>query len=1173
LGKDTKAHGEVGRVLRHCSDELQVYGSIPSSTINLLKVGSSRGLAPVAPEVRAVAVASPVGSLMLDTHSSSEADPLESSPPPVSVEPMVSPFSVLLLLHHHLSFHLPVVSPPRIHQRRAILIRPEEDIPIGRLYRTHPGGPCKALTMRKSVRPLPSHRLELRYTSHHLDHFTSGSSSSHSSSDHSSYRHPSSGHSLSRHRPPNTTNADSSTPQRFVHLPLARIPRSVDSSFESSTGPSRKRCRSPAATVTSSIHSTRALVPSCADLLLPRKRFRDFISPEDSVEEDIDTDVLEDIEVDATTVKVAADRDVKAGSNGCISMEVDVGINVEDEVEEEVESSDRGTKKVGVDMDAGIDILDSMLMPDAVKRLETRILERENLKVRELLSIERDRVDSLHRHMALSQEEFCQVRKDRNDTRRRLSSNQKLVNRCVEEALAAYKVTRTANALEAENQSQNGSDEWFPRRKIELRGCKSIGQQFNGSKVKGYAMKNAKNKRRLEVNQRDNRGQQPPFKRPNVRGKNVARAYTADNNERKPYNGSLPLCNKCKLHHEGQCTVRCRKCNTVRHLTRDCKVINSTTSTQRGQVVNQRVVTCFESGRQGHYKSDCPKLKDQNHGNKARNKNGIGEARGKAYVLGGGDAKPDSNVVKELGSFDVIIGMDWLANHHAKETEDKSEEKRLEDMPTVRDFSEVFPKYLPGLPPTQQVEFQIDLVSGAAPVARTPYRLASSELQELSTQLQELSDKGFIRPSSSPWGTSVLFFKKKDGFFWMCIDYRKVNKLIMKKQYLLSRINDLFDQLQGSRVYSKIDLRSGYHQLRVREEDILKIAFRTRYGHYEFQVMSFGLTNALASEEEHAKHLKIILELLKKEELYARSCWLLQTIYRRFLEDCQTYDEADSEEREFDWSEKTKAAFQLLKQKLCSALILALLKGSETFVVYCDASRKGLGAVLMQREKVIAYASRQLKIHEKNYITHDLEIGALNMRQRTWLELLSDYEEIRYHLGKANVVADALSRKERNKPLRVQALVMTIGDKNENFRIEDSCGMIKKIEQRTDGTLCLNRRSWIPCQGFKEAVLVAEYESLDCHLPQKLAYRLELPKQLSRVHRTFHVSNLKKCFVDEPLTIPLDEIQIDDKLNFIEEPVEIMDREVKRLKKSRIPIVKVRWNSRRVPEFTWERED
>ncbi|GJT14937.1 putative reverse transcriptase domain-containing protein [Tanacetum coccineum] len=215
-------------------------------------------------------------------------------------------------------------------------------------------------------------------------------------------------------------------------------------------------------------------------------------------------------------------------------------------------------------------------------------------------------------------------------------------------------------------------------------------------------------------------------------------------------------------------------------------------------------------------------------------------------------------------------------------------------------FSEVFPEDLPGLPPTRQVEFQIDLVPGAAPVARAPYRLAPSEMKELSEQLKELSDKGFIRPSSSPWGAPVLFVKKKDGSFRMCIDYRELNKLTVKNRYPLPRIDDLFDQLQGSSVYSKIDLRSGYHQLRVREEDIPKTAFRTRYGHYEFQVMPFGLTNAPAvfmdlmnrvckpyldkfvivfiddiliyskNEKEHKEHLKQILELLKKEELYAK---------------------------------------------------------------------------------------------------------------------------------------------------------------------------------------------------------------------------------------------------------------------------------------------------------------
>ncbi|GJZ59218.1 hypothetical protein Tco_0615034 [Tanacetum coccineum] len=804
-------------------------------------------------------------------------------------------------------------------------------------------------------------------------------------------------------------------------------------------------------------------------------------------------------------------------------------------------------------------------------------------------------------------------------------------------------------------------------------------------------------------------------------------------------------------------------------------------------------------------------------------------------------------------------------------------------------------------------------------------------------------------------------------------------------------------------MYSKIDFEVPViTKLRVREEYISKTVFRTRYGHYEFQVMPFGLSNAPTvfmdlmnrvcrpyldkfvivfiddiliyskTKEEHDAHLRLILELLKKGRIIRQrfsmcDFWLLKynfwTVilghvidsegihmdptkiesikdraspktpteihqflglagyYRRFIEGfskiAKPMTKLTQKSVKFDWTEKAEAAFQLLKQKLCSAPILALPEGSENFVVYCDASRKGLGAVLMQREKVIAYASRQLKIHEKNYTTHDLELGAvvfalkmwrhylygtkcvvftdhkslqhildqkeLNMRQRRWLELLSDYDcEIRYHPGKANVVADALSRKERNKPLRVRALVLTTGlnlpvqilnaqveaRKEENYGTEDLGGMIKNLEPRADGTLCLRNRSWIPCFGDLRTLIMHEshkskysihpgsdkmYQDLkklywwpnmkaeiatyvskcltcakvkaecqkpsgllvqpvipvwkwenitmdfvtklpktssgqdaiwvivdrltksahflpmketdsmekltrqylkevvsrhgvpvsiisdrdskftshfwqslnkalgtqldmstayhpqtdgqsertiqtledmlracvidfgkgwDRHLPlvefsynnsyhtsikaapfealygrkcrspvcwaevgdaqltgpeiihettekiiqikkriqaardrqksyadrrrkplefqagdkvmlkvspwkgvirfskrEKLnpryiipfkilakvgtvAYRLELLDQLSRVYSTFYVSNMKKCFSDEPLAIPLDEIQIDDKLNFIEEPIKIMDREVKRLKQNRIPIVKVRWNSR-----------
>ncbi|CAA7021303.1 unnamed protein product [Microthlaspi erraticum] len=418
--------------------------------------------------------------------------------------------------------------------------------------------------------------------------------------------------------------------------------------------------------------------------------------------------------------------------------------------------------------------------------------------------------------------------------------------------------------------------------------------------------------------------------------------------------------------------------------------------------------------------------------------------------------------------------------------------------------------------------------------------MAPAELAELKTQLEDLMDKGFIRPSSSPWGAPVLFVKKKDGSMRLCIDYRGINNITIKDKYPLPRIDELLDQLRGASWFSKIDLASGYHQISIFEPDVFKTAFNTRYGQYEFVVMPFGLTNAPAAfmrlmnevfhdyldgfvivfiddilvysktKEEHKEHLRKVLERLRSQKLYAkfskcrfwkreigflghrvseqgvsvdpekiaaiqdwpqptnatevRSFLGLAGYYRKFVKDfsimAKPLTRLTGKGVPFVWSEEIECAFAELKEALTKAPILTLPEPGKPYVVYTDASRIGLGCVLMQEEKVIAYASRQLRKHEENYPTHDLEMAAvvfalkiwrsylygesvqvltdhqslkylftqadLNLRQRRWMEFIADYDvKIQYHPGKANVVADALSR--RRAEVSVEKDLETLG--------------------------------------------------------------------------------------------------------------------------------------------------
>ncbi|GJV56948.1 putative reverse transcriptase domain-containing protein, partial [Tanacetum coccineum] len=773
-------------------------------------------------------------------------------------------------------------------------------------------------------------------------------------------------------------------------------------------------------------------------------------------------------------------------------------------------------------------------------------------------------------------------------------------------------------------------------------------------------------------------------------GQNVAKAYTVGNSERRGYARPLPYCNKCKLHHEGTCTVKCSNCKRVGYMTRDCRAPVATT-TQGALESNPKVVTCYECGRQGVDRSfvsttfsvlldivpstlDVSYVVELADGRIAEMNTFL---RGCMFSLLGHLFNIDLMPV-ELGSFDVVIGMGWLSRYHAEIICDKK-------------------------------------------IVHIPYGNEVLEIQGDGCGSGDESRLSIISCTK----TQKYIQKGCKVFLAQVTEKKAKDKSEGKRLEDVPTVQDF--PKQRSSVYSKIDLRFGYHQLRVREDDIPKTVFRTRYGHYEFQVMPFGLTNAPTSKEDHKEHLKLILELLKNEKLYAKfsKCefWFSKVQFLGHVIDSKGIhvDPAKIESIK-DWAspktptkihqflglaEKVETAFQMLKHKLCSALILALPEGSENFVVYCDASHKGLDAVLMQREKVIAYASRQLKIHEKNYTIRDLELGAvvftlkmcrhylydtkctvftyqkslqhildqkeLNIRQHRWLELLSDYDcEIRYHPRKANVKAeyqkpsgllvqpeipqwkwenitmdfvtklpttttgqdtiwviiDRLTNSAHFLPMKetdsmekltrqylkevtdgqsertiqtledmLRACVIDFGKgwvdtclyadrRSAGLKLEIVSSLAQRLfmkRQRRSSKLRfkfkplefqVGDRVMLKVSPWKGVIRFDKRGKLNPYYigPFKIlakvgtvAYQLEPLEQLNRVHSTFHLSNLKKCLFDETQVILLDEIHIFDKRHFIEEPVEIMDRKVKRLKQSR---VKVRWNSRRGPEFT-----
>ncbi|XP_070015007.1 uncharacterized protein [Nicotiana sylvestris] len=486
-----------------------------------------------------------------------------------------------------------------------------------------------------------------------------------------------------------------------------------------------------------------------------------------------------------------------------------------------------------------------------------------------------------------------------------------------------------------------------------------------------------------------------------------------------------------------------------------------------------------------------------------------------------------------------------------------TEPTTLQSVPIVNEFPMVFPNELPGIPPEREIDFAIDLLPDTQPISIPPYKMAPTELRELKEQLKDLLNKGFIRPSTSPWGALGLFVRKKDGSLQMCIDYRQLNKVTIKNKYPLPRIDDLFNQLQA------------FH------------------GHV---ITGDGI-------KVNGQNIEVVMTWARPlNPIEVRSFLGLAGYYRRFVEGFSsisaplkkfTYKGA-----KFQWTEACEQSFQELKKRLTTAPVLTLPNVTKGYVVYFDASRIGQGFILMQHGKAIVYASRQLQKHEQNYPTHDLELAAvifalkiwrqylygvhivvftdhqslqylfkqreLNLRKRRWLELLKDYDvDILYHPGKANIVADALSRKSMGSLSHVEVDKVKMTKYLCQLASLQAERTIQQIEDMLRACMLDFKGSWedhLPLieftynNSFQASIQMAPYEALygrKCRSP--IGW--------------FEAG-------EEALLGPNLVQQAMEK----EVPVAILDRQARKLRTKEVASVKVLWQNNNIEEMTWEAE-